>query len=293
VKLAGQLAIAAIPVAAGIRINHLTVPLLQPITLGAAAYVVTVVWIVALMNVLNFVDGMDGLAAGLGAIASATFAVLALSLDRGLPAVVAAALAGACLGFLRHNFHPARIFMGDAGSMMIGFVLATVSVQGVLKTTAAVALAFPLLVLFVPIFDTSFVVVKRLKYGQRPWRADRNHLHHRFSAIGFSQRRAALLLNACCVALAGFALAVRFVHYRAHGDWSIGATAVLVALALLAFLFTLYVVYVLEILKQRHVQLFGFGRRNGVPGETPLVVAVRERRERRRREAPRRVASKS
>jgi len=172
-------------------------------------------------------------------------------------------------------------------------VLATVSVQGVLKTTAAVALAFPLLVLFVPIFDTSFVVVKRLKYGQRPWQADRNHLHHRFSAIGFSQRRAALLLYAWCLALAGFALAVRFVHYRAHGDWSIGATAVLVALALLAFLFTLYVVYVLEILKQRHVQLFGFGRRNGVPGETPLVVAVRERRERRRREAPRRVASKS
>jgi UDP-GlcNAc:undecaprenyl-phosphate GlcNAc-1-phosphate transferase len=280
VKLVGEIAIATIPVAAGITINHFTAPLLDPVTLGWFAYPVTVIWIVALMNVVNFIDGMDGLAAGFGVIAGSTFAILSLSLGRGVPAVVAAALAGACLGFLRFNFHPARVFMGDAGALTIGFLLAAISVQGVLKTTAAVAVAFPLLVLFVPLLDTSFVVLKRLKYRRPVWQADENHLHHRFRDVGFGQRRAALLLYLWCSLLAAFALAVRFVHYRPHGHWHLGATLFLGAFALLALACTVYVVYVLEILKQRHLQLLGLGRGSDVPGETPLVVARRERRER-------------
>ena len=107
---------------------------------------------------------MDGLAAGISAIAGGTFAVLALSLGRPEAAVLSAIVAGACLGFLRHNFYPARIFMGDSGSHLLGFVLATVAIQGALKTAATVALLFPLLVLAVPILDTSFVIAKRLKY---------------------------------------------------------------------------------------------------------------------------------
>jgi UDP-GlcNAc:undecaprenyl-phosphate GlcNAc-1-phosphate transferase len=232
------------------------------------------------MNVVNFIDGMDGLAAGFGAISSATFCLLALSLDRVTAAVLAAAMAGACIGFLRHNFHPARVFMGDAGSLVLGFLLATVAVQGVLKTAAAVALVFPLIVLFVPLVDTSFVVLKRLKYRQRIWQADDSHLHHRFAGVGFSQRRAALLLYAWCASLAGFALTVRFVHYRTSGEWHVGATLLLSGMALVALAFTVYVVYVLEILKQRHLQLLGLGRSSEVPGETPLVVARRQRRER-------------
>ena len=153
----------------------------------------TFIWIVAIMNMVNFLDGMDGLAAGICGIAGATFAIIALSLGKPEAAVLSAIVAGICLGFLRHNFYPARIFMGDSGALLLGFMLATVSIQGLLKTAATVALFFPLLVLAVPILDTSFVVAKRLKYGQPLYHADQAHLHHRFRAIGFSQRRAVAL----------------------------------------------------------------------------------------------------
>ena len=123
----------------------------------------TIVWIVAIMNMVNFLDGLDGLAAGVAAIAGLTFAVIALSLAKPDAAILSAIVFGACVGFLRHNFYPARIFMGDSGALLLGFVLATVSVQGLLKTAATVALFFPLLVLAVPIVDTTFVVARRLQ----------------------------------------------------------------------------------------------------------------------------------
>jgi UDP-GlcNAc:undecaprenyl-phosphate GlcNAc-1-phosphate transferase len=280
VKLASQIAIAIVPVQAGVSIDHVTLPVLDPFSTGFMEYPITIIWIVGLMNVLNFVDGMDGLAAGVGAISAGTFCVLALSLGRVQPALIVAALAGACIGFLRRNFHPARVFMGDAGSMTIGFILASVAVLGVLKTAAAVAVGFPLVVLFVPLLDTSFVIARRLKYGQAPWRADSGHLHHRFAHIGWGQRQAALLLYAWCTSLAGLALAIRFVHYRDRAGVHYGSSALLAALGVLALGFTVYVVYVLEILKQRHLHLVGLARRSEVPGETPLVVARRERRER-------------
>ncbi len=126
----------------------------------------TVLWIVAVMNMVNFLDGLDGLAAGVCGIAGLTFAVIALSLGKPTAAAFSAIVLGATLGFLRHNFFPARIFMGDSGAMLLGFSLAAVSVEGLLKTAATVALFFPLLVLAVPILDTGFVVAKRLKYRQ-------------------------------------------------------------------------------------------------------------------------------
>jgi UDP-GlcNAc:undecaprenyl-phosphate/decaprenyl-phosphate GlcNAc-1-phosphate transferase len=278
-KLAAQIGVATVPVAAGVSIDHVTLPFLDPFSTGVLQYPLTILWIVGLMNVLNFVDGMDGLAAGVGAISAGTFCVLALSLGRVQPALIVAALAGACIGFLRRNFHPARVFMGDAGSMTIGFILASVAVLGVLKTAAAVAVGFPLVVLFVPLLDTSFVIARRLKYGQAPWHADSGHLHHRFARIGWGQRQAALLLYAWCVSLAGFALAIRFVHYRDRAGVHVGSSVLLAALGVLALGFTVYVVYVLEILKQRHLHLVGLARRSEVPGETPLVVARRERRD--------------
>ena len=217
-------------------------------------------WIVALMNSFNFIDGMDGLAAGIGAITASTFAILALSLNRGGAAVLAAALAGACLGFLRHNFHPARVFMGDAGSLTLGYLLAVIAIQGVLKTAAAVALLFPMLVLLVPIFDTSFVLLHRIKYGRRPWSADANHLHHRFVRVGFGQRRAALALYAWCGLLAGCALALRFLPWHTHNQVHWGATIVLGLLGLAVLVATVWIVIVLEVVKQRHLQLFGLAR---------------------------------
>ncbi len=278
VKLAGELAAAAIPVSAGATIDHLTMPLVQPLDLGVLQYPVTMIWIVALMNSFNFIDGMDGLAAGIGTITATTFAILALSFNRGGAALLAAALAGACLGFLRHNFHPARVFMGDAGSLTLGFLLATIAIQGVLKTAAAVALLFPMLVLLVPIVDTSFVVLHRLKYGRRPWSADAHHLHHRFVRVGFGQRRAALALYAWCGLLAGCALAVRFLHWRTHGEVHLGPTIALAALGFAALLATVWIVVVLEVLKQRHLQLFGLARGADIPADTPLIETWRRRR---------------
>ena len=277
IKLIGEVGAAAIPVAAGATIDHITLPFLDPFDLGVLQYPVTVIWIVALMNSVNFIDGMDGLAAGISAITAVTFCVLALKLDRGGAAVLSAALAGASLGFLRHNFHPARVFMGDAGALLIGYLLATIAVQGVLKTTAAVALAVPLLVLLVPLFDTSFVVLHRLKYGRRPWDADASHLHHRFVRVGFSQRQAALLVYLWCGTLAACAITLPYAHHETH--WEPLATSLLVLLGIAALAVTVWIVVVLEVLKQRHLQLFGVGRRRETPGDTPLIELWRRRGE--------------
>jgi UDP-GlcNAc:undecaprenyl-phosphate GlcNAc-1-phosphate transferase len=198
---------------------------------------------------VNFLDGMDGLAAGVCGIAGGTFAVIALSLGSPEAAILSAIVAGACFGFLHHNFYPARIFMGDSGALLLGFILATLSIEGLLKTAATVALFFPLLVLAIPIVDTSFVLAKRLKYRQPLYAADRTHLHHRFTNIGFSQRRAALYMYAWCGTLAAAALATRFIPPRPHGDWQLWPTLAVVAIGLVAVAASVYIVYLLEIVK--------------------------------------------
>ncbi|MFN2467118.1 MAG: MraY family glycosyltransferase [Gaiellaceae bacterium] len=249
-KLAGQIAAAAIPTGFGIWIDHFTFPLLGVQDLsGWVGIPLTIAWIVAIMNMVNFLDGLDGLAAGVCGIAAATFSVLALSLGKPEPAIMSAIVFGACLGFLRHNFYPARIFMGDSGALLLGFVLAAVSVQGLLKTAATVALAFPLLVLAVPILDTSFVVARRLKYRQSVFAADQSHLHHRFVNIGFSQRRAASYLYAWVAVLAAGALGTRFIPFREHGVWHLWPTVAAGSIGVLALVASIYMVYLLEIVK--------------------------------------------
>src|SRR5206468_2888631 len=197
----------------------------------------------------NFLDGLDGLAAGVSAIAGLTFSVIALSLGKVDAAFLSAIVFGACVGFLRHSFYPARIIMGDSGALLLGYVLATISVQGLLKTAATVALFFPLLVLAVPIVDTTFVVVRRLKHGEPVFEGDQAHLHHRFLRRGFSQPRAALTIWGWCLTLAAAALATRFIPFRAHGVWHLWPTLGAAAIALAAVAFSVYVIYVLEIVK--------------------------------------------
>src|SRR5215216_3614447 len=203
-KLSGQAIAAGVAVGFGVVIDRFTLPFLGihelPDWIGVPA---TLLWIVALMNMFNFLDGLDGLAAGIAAISGGTFAVIALSLGKPGAAVMSAIVAGACFGFLRHNFYPARIFMGDSGALLLGFTLATLSVQGLLKTAATVALFFPLLVLAVPIIDTAFVIAKRLKYRQPITAPDKTHLHHRFVSIGFSQQRAVVYIYFWVATLAG------------------------------------------------------------------------------------------
>jgi UDP-GlcNAc:undecaprenyl-phosphate/decaprenyl-phosphate GlcNAc-1-phosphate transferase len=249
-KLGGQVLAAIIPVGFGVWVDRFTFPVLGIHTLPAwIGMPLTVIWIVAIMNMFNFLDGLDGLAAGVAAIAGGTFAVIALSLGKPDAAVLSAIVLGASLGFLRHNFYPARIFMGDSGALLLGFVLATVSVQGLLKTAATVALFFPLLVLAVPIVDTTFVVARRLKHGESVFEGDQAHLHHRFLRRGFSQPRAAATIWLWCLSLAAAALATRFLPIRPHGHWHVWPTVGAGLVALAAISISIYVVYVLEIVK--------------------------------------------
>ncbi len=250
VKLAGQLAAAAIPVFADVRVENITLPFLDPLDLGNWGIPLTLLGLVAVMNVVNFTDGVDGLAAGVCTIAAITFAVIALSLDRVEAGILAAAVGGACVGFLRHNFHPASIFMGDSGSNLLGLLLGCVAIQGVLKTAAVVALFFPLVILAVPALDATFVVAKRLKYRRPVYSADRWHFHHRFANIGFSATRTVLYLYAWTVSLAALALALRFVPYSDDdGTLNPGWTIVIVSFILIALAASFYLVYTLEILK--------------------------------------------
>ncbi len=252
VKLAGQICAALIPVLMDVRVENLTLPFLDPIELPDSGGVVTVVGIVAMMNIVNFSDGVDGLAAGVCAISAATFAVIALSLDRTDAGILAALTAGAAIGFLFWNFHPASIFMGDSGSNLLGLLLACVAIQGVLKTAAVVALVFPLVILAVPILDTGFVVAKRIKYRRPVYEADAEHFHHRFDRIGFSPRRTVLYLYGWTLTLAALAIALRFVPYSDNdGTLNLGWSLVIIAFALLAVAASIYLVLVLEILKFR------------------------------------------
>src|SRR3989449_579437 len=204
-KLGGQVAAAAIPVGFGIWVHRFTFPILGihslPDWIGMP---LSVLWIVAIMNMVNFLDGLDGLAAGVSAISAFTFALIALSLSRPevQSSVLSAIVLGAALGFLRHTFSPARIFMGDSGALLLGFVLAVIPLQGLLKTASIVTLFFPLLVLAVPIVDTTFVVARRLKHGEKVFVADQAHLHYRFLRRGFSQVRATVYIWAWCGVLA-------------------------------------------------------------------------------------------
>jgi UDP-GlcNAc:undecaprenyl-phosphate/decaprenyl-phosphate GlcNAc-1-phosphate transferase len=274
VKLAGQFAAAAIPVWCDVRVENLTLPFVDPIDLGTWGYPLTLIGIVAVMNVVNFTDGADGLAAGVCTIAAATFAIIALSFDgpdRTAAGILAALTAGAAVGFLWHNFHPASIFMGDAGSNLLGLLLACVAIQGVLKTAAVVALFFPLLILAVPALDATFVVAKRIKYGRPVYSADRWHFHHRFANIGFSQRRTVLYLYGWTLSLAALALAMRFVPYSDDdGTLNAGWALVIGLFALLALAASLYLVLVLEILKFKRFREREL-RRQVETGEIPAL----------------------
>jgi UDP-GlcNAc:undecaprenyl-phosphate GlcNAc-1-phosphate transferase len=257
-KIVGQVLAAAIPVAAGVRVTNMTIPFIGRIDLSdPLAYGLTVIGLVALMNVVNFIDGVDGLAAGVCTIAALTFATISLSLDRQVAGVLALIVAGASLGYLRHGFHPASVFLGDSGSNLLGYLLGAIVVQGALKTNAVVALAFPMVILAVPILDTGYVIAKRIKYRRPIYQADKAHFHHRFARIGFSQRRTAMYLYGWTLSLAALALALRFVPYSDdHGNFHWQWVAVLGLFGVLALAASVYLVVVLEILKLKIFRQF-------------------------------------
>ncbi len=250
-KLLGQITVAVIAVVVGgAVVTDVTIPFAGTLQLPNAGGVLTVIWLVGLMNVVNLSDGVDGLAAGLCTIDGVAFAIIAFDLGISGAAVLAALTAGAALGFLFHNFPPASSFMGDAGANLLGYLLGVVAVIGSVKTGAVVALMVPLIVLAVPFLDTGFVVAKRLKYRRKPWAADANHFHHRMARMGYSQRRTVAYLYGWTLMLAGVAVALRFVPYsNHHGVYHLGWILVMVAIVLVALAASVYLIYVLEILK--------------------------------------------
>ncbi|HTU97081.1 MAG TPA: MraY family glycosyltransferase [Solirubrobacteraceae bacterium] len=250
-KLLGQIAAALIAVEGGAVVTSVTLPFVHTLTFPNAGGFLTVVWLVALMNVVNFSDGVDGLAAGLCTIDGIAFAIIAFDLGvKGAP-VLAAITAGAALGFLFHNFYPASVFMGDAGANLLGYLLGVIAVVGSLKTNAFVALIVPLVILVIPFLDTGFVIAKRLKYRRKPWSADANHFHHRMAQIGFSQRKTVIYLYAWTFLMAGLAVALRIVshHVSHHPDHKALWIAGLLAFALVCAAASVYLIYVLEIFK--------------------------------------------
>ena len=282
VKLLGQTVAVVIPVSSGVTVDNFTFPFFGRLTPGTVDLLTlpgggvvhlgdvgTVLGIVAVINVINLIDGIDGLAAGVAVISGLTLATIALSLDRTAAGVLAALTAGAALGFLRDGFPPAKTFMGDTGSNLLGYLLGAVAVQGALKTNAVIALFLPLIILAVPILDTGFVVAKRLKYRRPIYKADRWHFHHRMADIGFSQRRTLLYLYGWTFVMAMLALALRFVPYSDdHGNFDPLWTAVIGVCGVIALAASVYLVEVLEILKLRQTrlrQLITLRRQVGAP----------------------------
>lgn len=224
-KLIFQVAAAAAVVFSGIKIEIITNPFSNVGVTNLHQYIsvpLTILWIVGVTNAINLIDGLDGLAAGISLIASTSLLFISVLSGQSMVAVITATIAGATLGFLPYNFNPARIFMGDTGATFLGFILSVVSIGGTLKAYTAVAIAVPVLVLGLPIFDTVFAILRRAANGKPIMAADRGHLHHRLMDMGLSHRQSVVIMYTIS-AILGLA-AISLV-----GNWVIRTAVVVVA----------------------------------------------------------------
>jgi UDP-GlcNAc:undecaprenyl-phosphate GlcNAc-1-phosphate transferase len=217
-KLAGQVMAALVLVSFGVEISTIALPRGNVIDLTASpilSIALTIVWMVAFTNIINLIDGLDGLAAGIACISAIAFFFYGSRVGADpntLQAmVISAAVCGACLGFLRYNFNPASIFMGDSGAQFLGFILGAISIQGILKRTAVATLFTPIIILAVPIIDTGLAILRRARKGRPFHHADKEHIHHRLLYIGHSQRQAVLIIYLWTAVLTGIALSLEFV----------------------------------------------------------------------------------
>ena len=224
-RLIAQLVVATICWFMGVRIDFLSVPFDSLIQLGWLSLPITVIWLVGMANAINWIDGVDGLAAGVSGIAAVVMLIVTLFMNQPGAALIAAALAGGALGFLRYNFNPAQIFMGDGGAYFMGFTLAGVGVIGLVKTTAVTAVLLPYLILAVPILDMSAVILSRISKGKSPFIADKSHLHHWLLKAGISQRLTVLFIYSLTLWVGS--LAMGFSNIPSGWGYAIGATLLL------------------------------------------------------------------
>ena len=210
-RLIAQLAVSAAAWQVGVRIDFISIPFIGKIMFGWLSLPITMVWLSGMANAINWIDGLDGLAAGVTTIAAAVLLITSLFMKQPAAALIAAALAGGCLGFLRYNFKPkssAEIFMGDGGAYFLGFTLAGVSVIGLVKAVAAVSIILPFVILAVPIVDATVVILQRLGRGESPMAAGNQHLHHRLVNAGLSKRLTVLFIYALTLWVGSIAMAV-------------------------------------------------------------------------------------
>lgn len=232
-KFVVQIVAALIAVLMGNRIEVLSNPNIfsnNPLwELGVLSIPITIIWIVAITNAVNLIDGLDGLACGVSTISSLTMLVISILVSDLTVATIMAALAGACIGFLPYNFNPAKIFMGDTGATFLGFIMATMSVQGMFKMYNIISFVVPFLMLGLPIFDVCFAVIRRISKGQSPMTPDRSHVHHKLIDMGLSQKQAVGTLYVISAILG-----LSAVILTTSG--ALKAMVVLIALAVAAFI---------------------------------------------------------
>ena len=224
-RLLMQIVVATTSWLMGVRIDFVSVPFYSLIHTELLSLPITVLWLVGMANAINWIDGVDGLAAGVSGIAAVVMLIVTLFMDQPTAAIVAAALAGSALGFLRYNFNPAQIFMGDGGAYFMGFTLAGVGVIGLVKTTAITAVLLPYLILAVPILDMSAVILSRISKGKSPFIADKSHLHHWLLNAGISQRLTVLFIYALTLWVGS--LAIGFSNIPSGWGYAIAATMLL------------------------------------------------------------------
>jgi UDP-GlcNAc:undecaprenyl-phosphate GlcNAc-1-phosphate transferase len=281
-KLLVQILAAAIAWSFGFRIDVIDLPLLGSFSMGVFSLPITVFWIVGIINAVNLIDGLDGLAAGVVFFAGVTNFVVAYLQGTTFVAIVMATVAGAVLGFLFFNFNPARIFMGDSGSYFLGFVLAVCSIAGPLqKASATVSIAVPIMALGVPIIDTLLAMVRRFLERRPIFSPDRGHIHHRLLDMGVTHRRAVLIIYGVTVALCIGAIATAFGR-----NWQVGAAVLGVSAVLFGLIrFIGYFEYLLVAARQqkrinsRHVEwlrkvIMGLPRRFEAARDENEVFAV-------------------
>ena len=222
VKLAGQIVAALVAIRCGLVFDVISNPNIFAeetyIEIGWLSIPLTMLWIVGCTNAVNLIDGLDGLAVGVSAISSMTMLIVSLFVSEPVVSIILAALTGACLGFMPYNLTPAKIFMGDVGSQLLGFVLSTASIMGLFKLHAIITFFVPLLALALPLADTIFAFFRRILHGQSPFKADKGHFHHRLLAMGLNQKQVvavlygiSAVLGLLAVLMAGDSMAVKII----------------------------------------------------------------------------------
>ena len=233
-KLCMQILASLIVIFSGIRVDVITWPLLFGQTVPLPQHVsliVSLLWMVGITNAVNLIDGLDGLAAGVSSIAALCFMFLSIMTGNPVAVLLTASLAGACMGFLPHNFNPATIFMGDTGSTFLGFILAVSSIEGLFKGYTVITVVVAVLILGLPIFDTTFAIIRRILKRQPVMQADRGHLHHRLMDKGYSQKKAVLTLYGISggFGITGILIASQDIQF------AIGLLGVMIALIIFSY----------------------------------------------------------